>query len=408
MSKLWGGRFTGKTDPVMERFNNSLDVDKVMWDADIVGSIEYSRSLEEAGVLTSAEGGSIRDGLALVREEWAKGIFVIKEGDEDIHTANERRLTEIIGAAGGKVRAALRSSSRVRSAPVQLRRAERRRARRGFRVRAGRPPQVHTGRSRNDQVVTDLRLHLRSVCAELAAEIKALVAVAAKRAEHEIDILMPGYTHMQSAQPVRWAHWMLAHAQMWRRDHSRLVQAAERMNECPLGSGALAGHPFGLERTGLATRLGFDRPTANSMDAVSDRDFVVELSGWASLLMAHFSRFAEDIIIFSTQATAISPQLEQRHRARRRPLLAPARTSCLPRMRPNHAVAAGRRRQLATPSTRLRPRTAAQPPPPSRRRAPPSCAGVRLRQVRRLVLYWLVADAAEEEPGRGRAAARQG
>eukprot|EP00962_Isochrysis_galbana_P035282 scaffold12068_cov104-Isochrysis_galbana.AAC.2 len=213
MSKLWGGRFTGKTDPVMERFNNSLDVDKVMWSHDIDGSVAYAAALEQCGVLTGAEASSIRDGLELVREEWAKGVFVVKEGDEDIHTANERRLTELIGAAGGK---------------------------------------VHTGRSRNDQVVTDLRLYLRSVCAELASELQSLVAVAAKRAEAEVDMLMPGYTHLQSAQPIRWSHWMLCHAQAWRRDHQRLVQAAERMNECPLGSGALAGHPFGIEREALA------------------------------------------------------------------------------------------------------------------------------------------------------------
>jgi len=262
MSKLWGGRFTGKTDPVMERFNNSLDVDKVMWSHDIDGSVAYAAALEQCGVLTGAEASSIRDGLELVREEWAKGVFVVKEGDEDIHTANERRLTELIGAAGGK---------------------------------------VHTGRSRNDQVVTDLRLYLRSVCAELASELQSLVAVAAKRAEAEVDMLMPGYTHLQSAQPIRWSHWMLCHAQAWRRDHQRLVQAAERMNECPLGSGALAGHPFGIEREALAKSLGFRKPTANSLDSVSDRDFVVELSSWASLLMCHLSRFAEDIIIFSTQ-----------------------------------------------------------------------------------------------------------
>mmetsp|Transcript_19676 Transcript_19676/g.61426 ORF Transcript_19676/g.61426 Transcript_19676/m.61426 type:complete len:460 (+) Transcript_19676:52-1431(+) len=262
MSKLWGGRFTGKTDPIMERFNNSLDVDRVMWSADIAGSVAYATSLEAAGVLSAAEAGQIREGLGKVREEWASGAFVVKEGDEDIHTANERRLTELIGAVGGK---------------------------------------VHTGRSRNDQVVTDLRLHLRSVCAELATELAGLVTLAAKRATAEVDLLMPGYTHLQSAQPVRWSHWMLAHAQAWRRDHGRLVQAAERMNECPLGSGALAGNPFGVERESLASALGFARPTANSMDAVSDRDFVVELSGWATLLMAHLSRFAEDIIVFSTQ-----------------------------------------------------------------------------------------------------------
>jgi len=182
MSKLWGGRFTGKTDPVMERFNNSLGVDQVMWSHDIDGSIAYSAALEKCGVLTGAEASSIQEGLELIREEWAKGVFEVKEGDEDIHTANERRLTELIGSTGGK---------------------------------------VHTGRSRNDQVVTDLRMYLRTLCTEMAAEIKALVEVAAKRAEHEVDFLMPGYTHLQSAQPIRWSHWILCHAQA-RRTNSYL------------------------------------------------------------------------------------------------------------------------------------------------------------------------------------------
>eukprot|EP00965_Chrysotila_dentata_P033246 1107334-Pleurochrysis_carterae.AAC.1 len=163
MSKLWGGRFTGKTDPVMEAFNDSLAVDQVMWAADLDGSVAYAKALQAAGVLTAEESTSIRDGLNKVRNEWSDGTFEVKPGDEDIHTANERRLTEIIGAAGGK---------------------------------------VHTGRSRNDQVVTDLRLHLRSRCAELGGQLRELILVAARRAEAEVDYLMPGYTHLQSAQPI--------------------------------------------------------------------------------------------------------------------------------------------------------------------------------------------------------------
>mmetsp|Transcript_41014 Transcript_41014/g.68137 ORF Transcript_41014/g.68137 Transcript_41014/m.68137 type:complete len:457 (-) Transcript_41014:476-1846(-) len=259
---LWGGRFTGETDPVMERFNNSLEVDRIMWSADLDGSIAYSKALEKAGVISLDEGQAIRAGLEKVRTEWASDSFEIKPGDEDIHTANERRLTELIGPPGGK---------------------------------------VHTGRSRNDQVVTDLRLHLRGVCDELDQLIRELVSIAAHRAELEIDLLMPGYTHLQSAQPLRWAHWMLSHAWAWKRDSSRLKQAVERLNECPLGSGALAGHPFCIDRDELAADLGFRCPTANSVDAVSDRDFVVELSGWASLMMVHLSRFAEDLIIYSSQ-----------------------------------------------------------------------------------------------------------
>ncbi len=262
MSKLWGGRFTGKTDPVMERFNLSLDIDRVMWQADLDGSVAYSRALEKAGVITAEEGGAIRGGLEKVRAEWAAGTFEPKEGDEDIHTANERRLTELVGAVGGK---------------------------------------VHTGRSRNDQVATDLRLHVRGICARLGGMVRSLVSVAAKRAEAEVDLLMPGYTHLQSAQPIRWSHWMLAHASSWRRDGDRLAQIAERMNECPLGSGALAGNPFGVDREMLASELGFSRPTPNSIDGVTDRDFVLELTSWVSLLMVHLSKFGEDLIVFNTQ-----------------------------------------------------------------------------------------------------------
>ena len=262
MSKLWGGRFTGKVDPIMEQFNLSLDVDRVMWAADVDGSVCYSRALEKAKVISAEEGASIRSGLATVKSEWAAGTFVEKPGDEDIHTANERRLTELVGAVGGK---------------------------------------VHTGRSRNYQVVTDLRLHLRDKCARLGELLSSLVAVAAKRAAAEAHILMPGYTHLQSAQPIRWAHWMLAHASSWKRDGERLKQIAERMNECPLGSGALAGNPFNIDRESLAADLGFDRPTANSIDGVTDRDFVIELCFWSSLLMVHLSKFGEDLIVYGTQ-----------------------------------------------------------------------------------------------------------
>ena len=213
----------------MEQFNNSLNVDRVMWSVDIDGSVAYSKALEKASVISADEGAAIRRGLEMVRAEWAAGKFEVKEGDEDIHTANERRLTELIGPVGGK---------------------------------------VHTGRSRNDQVVTDLRMYLRDKCASLGGLMLELIRTAARRAAAEVDLLMPGYTHLQSAQPLRWSHWMLSHATAWRRDALRLAQAAERLNECPLGSGALAGNPFGVDRVSIAADLGFDRPTANSIDAV--------------------------------------------------------------------------------------------------------------------------------------------
>jgi len=160
---------------------------------------------------------------------------------------------------------------------------------------------VHTGRSRNDQVVTDLRLHLRGTCARLGELLRSLILVCAKRAAAEVDILMPGYTHLQSAQPIRWGHWMLAHASSWKRDHERLEQAAARLNQMPLGSGALAGNPFGIDRESLASSLGFSAPCSNSIDGVTDRDFVIELTFWASLLMTHLSKLGEDLIVYGTQ-----------------------------------------------------------------------------------------------------------
>ncbi len=261
-NKLWGGRFSGKTDPLMERFNASLRFDQRLWQADIVGSQAYALALTRAGILTKDEAAAIVEGLVQVAEEWETNTFVIAEGDEDIHTANERRLTELIGPVAGK---------------------------------------LHTGRSRNDQVATDVRLWLRDQIAVLDDYLRDLIATAADRAAAEIDVLMPGYTHMQPAQPVRWSHWLLSHAWAWRRDADRLSEVAVRVDVMPLGSGALAGNPFGIDRHVLAADLGFGAISANSMDAVSDRDFVAEFLFWAALMMLHLSRFAEDLIIYSSR-----------------------------------------------------------------------------------------------------------
>ena len=261
-NKLWGGRFSGKTDPLMERFNASLRFDQRLWQADIVGSQAYALALTRAGILTKDEAAAIVEGLVQVADEWETNTFVIAEGDEDIHTANERRLTELIGPVAGK---------------------------------------LHTGRSRNDQVATDVRLWLRDQIAVLDDYLRDLIATAADRAAAEIDVLMPGYTHMQPAQPVRWSHWLLSHAWAWRRDADRLSELAVRVDVMPLGSGALAGNPFGIDRHVLAADLGFGAISANSMDAVSDRDFVAEFLFWAALMMLHLSRFAEDLIIYSSR-----------------------------------------------------------------------------------------------------------
>ncbi|MFN3980993.1 MAG: argininosuccinate lyase [Caldilinea sp.] len=260
--KLWGGRFTGKTDPLMEAFNASIDFDRRMWAADIEGSQAYARALQRAGLLTAAECEAIVAGLEQVAEEWAHGAFALQAEDEDIHTANERRLTELIGATAGK---------------------------------------LHTGRSRNDQVATDVRIWLRAEIAHLHGHLNQLIGVAIERAAEEIDLLMPGYTHLQPAQPVRWSHWLLSHVWAWQRDAKRLDELAVRVNIMPLGSGALAGNPFPIDRSALADDLGFADITYNSMDGVSDRDFIIEFLFWATLSMVHLSRFAEDLIIYSSR-----------------------------------------------------------------------------------------------------------
>lgn len=223
--------------------------------------VSRSHALERAKVLTKQEGEAIRAGLEKVAAEWASGTFVIQPADEDIHMANERRLTELAGAPGAK---------------------------------------IHTARSRNDQVATDVRLWLREEGEGQLKLIAELLSVCAGRAAAEVDALMPGYTHLQRAQPIRWSHWLMAHASSFRRDAERLREALGRVNVMPLGSGALAGNPFAIDREALAKDLGFSAPTSNSLDGVTDRDFILEFSSWATMLMVHLSKIAEDLIIFGT------------------------------------------------------------------------------------------------------------
>lgn len=193
---LYGGRFTGKTDPVMEKFNNSIGYDKIMWNEDIQGSIAYAQALGRCGILTTTEADEICVGLEKVRLEWENSTFEIKGGDEDIHTANERRLTEIIGKLGGK---------------------------------------LHTGRSRNDQVATDVRLWLRSACTRTLGQLNDIVITATSLAEQQIDVLQAGFTHMQPAQVVRFSHWLLSFIVPLTRDMERLKQLSRRVNVSPLG-----------------------------------------------------------------------------------------------------------------------------------------------------------------------------
>ncbi|KAF8522212.1 argininosuccinate lyase [Hysterangium stoloniferum] len=259
--KLWGGRFTGNIDPLMWEYNQSLRYDQRMHAEDIRGSIAYAKALRLAGVLTKDEEDKLVQGLRQVGEEWKAEKFEVKPEDEDIHTANERRLKELVGPVGGK---------------------------------------LHTGRSRNDQVATDMRLWLLKEVKEIESSLKALLSVIVERAAAEKSHLLPGYTHLQRALPVRWSHFLLSHAFSFHADLQRLQQLVPRISVLPLGCGALAGNPFLVDREFLAKELDFHSVAENSLWGVSDRDFVVEFMTWASLAMTHISRMAEDLVIYST------------------------------------------------------------------------------------------------------------
>ena len=249
-------------DELMVEFNESLPFDKILYKADIKASIAYAQALHKAYLLTANEKTKIIRGLAAVDGEWRQGTFAIQPGvDEDIHTANERRLGELVGEIAGK---------------------------------------LHTGRSRNEQIATDLRLWLREQLDSQRDTLCDLLRTCARRAEAEVDALMPGYTHLQRAQPVRFGQWLLAHATYLRHDLQRLDDVAKRVNVSPLGTGALSGNPFGLDRAFMAEELGFPRVHPNSLAAVADRDFVAETIQWAALVMAHLSRLSEDLILYST------------------------------------------------------------------------------------------------------------
>lgn len=229
-----------------------------MWAQDIRGSIAYAKAIGKVGIITDEEVKLLVEGLEQVRQEWVDGKFEIKPGDEDIHTANERRLTEIIGPTGGK---------------------------------------LHTGRSRNDQVATDTRLWTVEAERDVLKDLATLLEAGASVAKEHIDVLMAGYTHLQPAQPIRFSHWLCSHLCALLRDAQRLKDMIPRANQCPLGSGALAGNAFGVDREFLAAELGFDGVTPNSLDSVCDRDFVVEFLMWHAMMLTHISQFAEDVII---------------------------------------------------------------------------------------------------------------
>jgi argininosuccinate lyase len=258
---LWGGRFEGGMAPAMVPLNRSLDVDGRLWRHDLAGSRAWTRTLGRAGVIEPDEVEALVAGLDRV------GARLAREGigaapDEDIHSLVERMLGEEAGPVAGK---------------------------------------LHTGRSRNDQVATDLRLWVREAAPMLAAHVRALGRALVDLAERGVDVIMPGYTHLQQGQPLRAAHWALAHVWPLLRDVERLRGAGKAAGVLPLGSGALAGCPFPIDRDALAEDLGFETVSANSLDAVSDRDFVAELLFAAALLGVHLSRLAEDLVLFSTR-----------------------------------------------------------------------------------------------------------
>lgn len=258
---MWGGRFSGSLDDHMRRFNDSFPVDRRLWAQDIRGSVAWANGLHGAGMLSSDERDQLVHGLEQVAAEFASDNFVSIVSDEDIHTAVERRLGEIVGAVAGK---------------------------------------LHTGRSRNDQVATDTRLWTLDALDHVDHAIRDVQFALIEQAESMGDAVMPGYTHLQRAQPVLVSHSLLAHFWALQRDRERLHDARKRVAVLPLGSGALAGTAFQIDRQALAHELGFDAISQNSIDATSDRDFIVEiLAAWA-LLGIHLSRFAEDWIIWSS------------------------------------------------------------------------------------------------------------
>ncbi|OQU97802.1 hypothetical protein CLAIMM_03687 [Cladophialophora immunda] len=260
--RLWGGRFTGEIDPLMNQYNESLSVDRVFYAQDIKGSIAYARANVKTGILTQEEFEKLEEGLQKVLKEWEEGTFQPAPGDEDIHTANERRLGEIIGTnIAGK---------------------------------------LHTGRSRNDQVATDMRMWLRDELSLVEQYLVDLLKVIALRAKQDIDYIMPSYTHLQRAQPVRWSQWLLSHATAFQSDLERLRFTKKNINKLPLGAGAVAGNAFGIDRIQLAKELGFEGLIMNSMSAVGDRDFVVEVLQCASTIGSHLSRWSEDLILYSS------------------------------------------------------------------------------------------------------------
>lgn len=260
--RMWGGRFAEATDKLVQEFNASINVDKHMALQDIQGSIAHATMLGVQGIISKKEATQIIKGLEAIRKDVLSGKFVFKVELEDVHMNIERELTNRIGTVGGK---------------------------------------LHTARSRNDQVATDFRLYVRDRSLELIELLKQTRNVFVDLAEKHLGVIMPGYTHLQIAQPILFSHHMLAYYEMFTRDQSRFEDSFKRLNISPLGAGALAGTGFPIDRQKTSKLLGFSEPTRNSLDAVSDRDFALEFLSCSSLLMMHLSRLSEELILWSSQ-----------------------------------------------------------------------------------------------------------
>ena len=262
---MWGGRFGGGPAEIMREINSSIATDKRIWREDIAASRAHAAMLGKQGIIPADDAAAIDQGLAAIVDEYANGGVAEDPALEDIHMHVEHRLTELIGPAAGR---------------------------------------LHTARSRNDQVATDFKLFVRSAAEEVLAAIDALEDAILDRAEEHVATIMPGFTHLQSGQPVTLGHHLMAYREMLARDRSRFEAARERLNQCPLGAAALAGTSFPIDRDATSAALGFDRPTANSIDSVSDRDFVIDYLAGAALCSIHLSRLAEEIIIWASQPFA--------------------------------------------------------------------------------------------------------
>src|SRR5882672_3761254 len=266
-NKMWGGRFTDRPDAIMEEINVSIDVDRHLYAQDIAASKAHAAMLAAQGIISANDAKNIAKGLDTILSEIGKGSFVFKRALEDIHMNVESRLGELIGPAAGR---------------------------------------LHTARSRNDQVATDFRLYVRDTIDETDAALAAFQHALVERALEHADTVMPGFTHLQTAQPVTFGHHLLAYVEMAARDRGRFADARKRLNESPLGAAALAGSSFPIDRDATAKTLGFDRPMANSLDAVSDRDFVLETLSAAAIASVHLSRFAEEIVIWTSPLVGLS------------------------------------------------------------------------------------------------------